>query len=114
MAPVAAARSVWDVLDQSWWVGIGLVIALLACAWVLYHLRAWFGEDEDHTAGHQELLTHLRQLRGEGDVSEEEFRSIKRRLVEQMERSPVPSGEGPTTGPTATPLRDGSTAASGD
>jgi hypothetical protein len=73
---------VWDLLDQSIWSGIGLVVALLVLAWAAYRLRSWYGDDEDRTDAEAQLLMQLRRLRVEGDVSEEEFRSIKGRLTE--------------------------------
>lgn len=89
MLPVVGANSPWDVLDRSMWWGIGLAVALLVLAWATYRLRSWFGEDEDRTDANQELLTHLRQMHAEGDVSDEEFRNIKGRLTEGM-APPVP------------------------
>lgn len=81
MLPVLAEKSVWDLLDRSMWSGIGLVVALLTLAWAFFRLRSWMRDDADRTAGEQELLTHVLQMHREGDVSEEEFRSIKGRLV---------------------------------
>lgn len=83
--PLFAAKSIGDFIDQSIWAGIGLVVALLVLAWVVYRLRTWYGDDADRTDGNHELLTHLRDLRREGEVSEEEFRSIKGRLTERMD-----------------------------
>jgi uncharacterized membrane protein len=83
--PLFAANSIGDFIDQSLWAGIGLVVALLVLAWLVYRLRAWYGDDADSTDGNHELLTHLRDLRREGEVSEEEFRSIKGRLTERMD-----------------------------
>jgi hypothetical protein len=86
MTTLLAAKTLDDLLDQSLWVGIGLVVAVLVLAWVTYHLRAWFGEDEGHTDANQELLTHVRDLHREGEMSESEYRSIKGRLTGQKER----------------------------
>lgn len=109
--PPGATKTVWDLLDQSWWAGIGLVIAVLGLAWAAHRLRAWYGEDTGPADGSQELLEHLRQLRGEGGLSEEEFRSIKRRLLAQTERPPR-SGGGATAEPI--PPRDGPSTSPGD
>lgn len=82
---VVAARSLEEFVDQSFWAGIGLVVALLALAWIAHRLRAWYGEDEDRTAANHELLSRLLELRREGDVSEDEYRSIKGRLKGRMD-----------------------------
>lgn len=81
MLPILADNSSTELLDRSLWWGIGLIVALLVLAWAAYRLRSWFGEDEDHADANGELLTHLRQLHAEGDVSTEEFRNIKGRLT---------------------------------
>ncbi|MEZ6066650.1 MAG: hypothetical protein R3B90_13310 [Planctomycetaceae bacterium] len=86
MSTQLAAKRLDDLLDQSLWVMIGLVVAVLLLAWVIHQLRSWYGEDEDRTAAHQELLTSLRELHREGDVSEAEYRSIKGHLTGKMER----------------------------
>jgi uncharacterized membrane protein len=91
--PLAAAKTVWDLLDQSMWSGIGLVVALLWLAWAAYRLRSWYGEDEDRADAGQEMLSQLRQMRAEGEVSEEEFRSIKGRLAQSRERPAGPPTE---------------------
>lgn len=83
--PLVAAKTLTDFLQDSSWGVIGLVVALGVAAWLIYRLRTWYGEDADRAEGDQELLAHLRDLKREGDVSEEEFRSIKGRLTERME-----------------------------
>ena len=93
MLPVLGAKTAEEVLDRSSLWAIGLVVALLILAWAAYRLLSWFGEDEDRTDGDQELLTHLRHLRSDGDVSEEEYRSIKGRLTERMKSSSTPDAE---------------------
>ncbi len=91
--PLAAAKTAWDLLDQTLWSGIGLVFALLVLAWAAYRLRSWYGEDAGRSDAGQELLSHVRQMRAEGGVSEEEYRSIKGRLSEPRDRPAVPPTE---------------------
>lgn len=93
MLPVVAAKTADELLDRSMWWGIGLVVALLLLAWAAYRLRSWFGEDTGHTDGSEELLTHLRQLQSAGDVSDEEYRSIKSRLSQRMDPPSPPMTE---------------------
>ena len=107
MPPLAARRNLDDLFDQSFWAGIGLVVALLVLAWVIFHLRAWFGDDTDHTDDGRELLTHLKQLRAEGEVTDEEFRSIKGRITERRERTQVEPAQGADSPSEPTPTDDG-------
>ncbi|MFV0442251.1 MAG: hypothetical protein ACK5Q5_01625 [Planctomycetaceae bacterium] len=91
MLPVLLAKSSEELLDRSMWWGIGLVFALFVLAWAAYRLRSWYGEDEDHADADQELLAHLKQMRSDGGVSEEEFRNIKGRLSTGLVTPPPPS-----------------------
>ncbi len=84
--PARQADPWWNVVDQTSLVTIGLIVALLVLAWLVHIVRTWYWDSEDHTGGEEELLTHLRDLKREGELSEEEFRSIKSRLIERMER----------------------------
>ena len=79
-------QQLWKFLNQVGPALIGLVVALLVLVWLVYRIRTWFGDGEDHTDGDQELLDHLSELHRRGDVSGEEFRSIKGRLTERMDR----------------------------
>jgi len=89
MLPLAARKDAFELLDQSFWAGIGLVVALLAMAWAIERLRAWSGDDAGLNDGQEELLTHLRRQKAEGDLSDAEYRSIKGRI---LERTSSPAG----------------------
>ncbi len=62
---------------------IGLVVALFLLAIGVQLLRSWCRDRDDPADDSDELLDHLRDLRLEGDLSEEEFRSIKSRFDSQ-------------------------------
>lgn len=63
--------------------GIGLVIALLLLALGVHLLRSWYLDRDDPADASNEILDHIRDLHLEGDLSEEEFRSIKSRFDSQ-------------------------------
>jgi hypothetical protein len=79
--------SFWDLVMSPWGklvVGIGLMLLFIATGWwVLERLR-------DSTANNQpaasDLLTNLPQLRGEGAVSEEEYRTIKTAVEARLQQ----------------------------
>jgi hypothetical protein len=60
-------------------------VMLIACvgglAWLVLRIRSWFREDEDPKAHAEEMLLQFGDLRREGHLSEEEYRSIKGQLV---------------------------------
>ncbi len=86
--------SVWDFLGESIFAWIGLCVALLILAGVVYRLRSWWREDAGRAADSNELLTQFRELRREGDLTEEEFRSIRSRLAANVPTDSPPPKEG--------------------
>ncbi|TWT57535.1 hypothetical protein KOR42_08960 [Thalassoglobus neptunius] len=56
---------------------IGLVVAILILAGLIHWLRSWYRDRDDPAGGPNEILNQMRELHLEGDLSEEEFRSIK-------------------------------------
>lgn len=71
------------VLDSLPWV-FGAVVAMGVMAWMIVTIRAWFGDDADRMGCEQDLLTQLRDVHGEGQLSDEEFRSIKGRIIKNL------------------------------
>lgn len=74
----------WRLLHASLWEWIGLIVALVVLVWLVVRIRTLVREDEDATADDQGLLTQINELRREGDLSEAEYRSIKRRLLDRL------------------------------
>lgn len=83
-----------DVLFESAWTWIGLIVAILVLAWIVVRVRAWYRDDEDHAENARRLLSEIQEMYDEGELSQEEFRSIKGRLTKQKDRAS--SGEEPT------------------
>ncbi|QDU40026.1 hypothetical protein Mal4_43800 [Maioricimonas rarisocia] len=65
---------------------IGLAIALAILVWLIFRIRAWFQEGDDPTADLNELLAHAREMERQGELSKEEFRSIKGRVSKGLDR----------------------------
>jgi hypothetical protein len=78
---------------------MGLVLlAVFALVWLILRIRSWFIESDDSAEPLQEMLTQFRQLKREGELSEEEYRLISQRLSGKKGVS-----EGATTGLQSTP-----------
>ncbi|MCA9027885.1 MAG: hypothetical protein KDA86_21935 [Planctomycetaceae bacterium] len=75
----------WKLLDASVWHVIGLLVALVVLVGLIIRVRTLFREDEDSTADDHRLLTQITDLHREGDLTEEEYRSIKGRLVQKLD-----------------------------
>jgi len=60
---------------------IAFLLLLVLAAWLIFRIRARFRDRADSTADDQQMLLQLGDLRREGDLSEEEYRSIKGKLT---------------------------------
>ena len=65
-----------------------LIVLIAVAAWSIFRIRAWYRDGEDPAASDNEMLSQLRDLHQQGDLSDEEYRSIKGRLVQRMNDSP--------------------------
>lgn len=89
--PAGEGDRFWNVLHESTWTWIGLAFAIVVLVWLVVRIRAWIREDADPAEDAQQMLSEIREMYREGDVSQEEYRSIKRRLTERMDRPPADS-----------------------
>ena len=74
----------WKLLDASALQWIGLFVALVVLVGLVVRIRAWFREETDSAADDHELLTSISEMHREGDLTEDEYRSIKGRLVRKL------------------------------
>lgn len=94
------AQRIREMLNSSILLWIGLVIALLILAVLIRWLRSRYQGGADDTDAQEEITLQLEEMYRRGDLTEEEFRSIKSRSKEdramgKVHRSgPVPSPEG--------------------
>lgn len=59
---------------------IGIVVAMMVLAWGIHCIRSWYRGSDDPADNSDQILEQMRELHCEGDLSEEEFRSIKSQL----------------------------------
>lgn len=62
-------------------VGLGLAI------WCFMRLVTWMRDDDDPAVSEQQMLTQIGELHREGDLDENEYRSIKERLVDRLKET---------------------------
>ena len=76
----------WNLLRQltgtlaPWQWAVTLVAACVG-VWFIFQLRAWFREDSGRADDNLEMLTQFRDLHRQGELSEDEYRLIKRQLI---------------------------------
>ena len=80
----------WRLMEGSAsdWIGFGAtLVALLILVWLSFLIRSWLRDDAGPEADSHQMLTQVGDLLREGDLSEEEYRSIKSRLIERLDDS---------------------------
>lgn len=66
---------------------VGLVLVVGIGLWIVTRLRSRLADDEGSATGDHRLLSQIADLKEQGDLTEEEYRSIKGRLVERIDDS---------------------------
>ena len=82
-----------ELIHSSFWWWVGLLFAIVVLAWVAVRLGRWFRDDTDPTDDDRRMLSEIREMYHEGDLSEQEYRSIKSRLMEGKDRTSADMGE---------------------
>lgn len=73
------------LLSQLWLPVIGFLLAIAVAAWVILRIRARYRDHADSTAVERQMLLQMGELRRGGDLSDEEYRSIKGRLIQRLD-----------------------------
>ena len=68
----------------SWWPFLVATVCLVIVIWLVVQLIARVNKDTDPAAADHEMLLALSELHREGDLTVEEFRSIKSQLVHRL------------------------------
>jgi|GEM_PF-2568778 len=66
--------------------GIGLVLALIATAFTVHCIRNWYRGGDDPADERDEIIRQFQESKSRGDLTDEEFRSIKSRISSQGDR----------------------------
>lgn len=76
---------VWNVLERSLYEWLGLGAVILVSIWLVVRIKARYWGHEDPKAADHQMLMQIGDLRREGQLTDEEYRSIKSRLVERID-----------------------------
>ncbi|MEZ6129733.1 MAG: hypothetical protein R3C59_13705 [Planctomycetaceae bacterium] len=81
-------------VDNWWFLAVVLVLLIIAI-WLVARLTPSLTDDIDPAETHRQMLTAVRELHSQGELTAEEYRSIKSRLVEQLSlTTPAADSEG--------------------
>ena len=73
--------------DVSWWQFLAAAACLVVLIWAIVRLLARVNDDVDPAEADKEMLQAINDLWREGDLTEDEFRSIKGQLVTRLSTS---------------------------
>jgi len=79
---------IWKLLEGSPREWIAFVFAFLGAVgviWFIVTVASRQRDDEDPAATDHQMLTRIEDLRQQGDLSYEEYRSIKGQLIQRLE-----------------------------
>ena len=81
------ANDIFDLLqlrDINWWEYGFAATGLIVLIWAIVRVTSRVNEDVDPAVSDQEMLNSISELRREGDLTEDEYRSIKSQLMGRM------------------------------
>jgi membrane protein required for beta-lactamase induction len=87
----AGNRTLHSLLDQAWWPVAALGVVLIVAGIVFSAIRAWLSDNSAGEESGSNLLDELREMRSRGELTEEEYRRIKSRLVTKRSTGTNPS-----------------------
>jgi len=79
---------------ESWVTFAAVLVVLIIFIWVIARLVTRMSEDSDPAETDRQMLTAINDLRRKGDLSQEEFRSIKGQLIDRLHEDPKSSASG--------------------
>lgn len=74
---------------------LGVVIVISVSSWLIFRLRARFREDSGRADERLEMLSQFRDLRQQGQLTEDEYRLIKSRLARETVGQMAATSTGP-------------------
>jgi hypothetical protein len=81
---------------ESAFIFLGLVLAVGIGVWVVTWIRSRLADDEGSATEDHRLLSQIADLKQQGDLTEEEYRSIKGRLAKRIDDAlSAPGGDQP-------------------
>lgn len=89
----------FEEFAESGLIFVGLLVVIGLGLWAVSWIRSRLADDEGSSAEDHRLLTQIADLKEQGDLTEEEYRSIKGRLVERIDDSTSAGGEKRSTPP---------------
>lgn len=87
MALIILADWLWKMPElpvDSWWFLAIVLVFLVFTIWLVARLTPTLTDDIDPAETHRQMLTAVRELHSQGELTPEEYRSIKSQLIERL------------------------------
>ena len=79
--------TLWKIFNATYLEVILFFVVLALCIWLILWIKSILQKDENLAVNDQLILNQMAELYRQGDLSEEEFRSIKSRVSESLKSS---------------------------
>jgi len=81
------------ILEDTLWHWLGLAVGVIVMIVAVVLIRGWLRDDDDPAHADQQMLREIAELQRRGELSGEEYRSIKGRIVGRMEGQEVSASQ---------------------
>jgi hypothetical protein len=89
-------RDASDLLRQALVPLLSVVGAIGLLIIAIYFLRSWWRDNAGPAASEHEMLAHYRELNRQGELSDDEYRSIKGRITSRLGPMARPASDSPS------------------
>lgn len=72
-------------LRETFWHWVGLLGVLVVLILIVLRVKGWLREDDDLAHDDHAMLREISELQRRGAISQEEYRSIKGRLIQRLQ-----------------------------
>ncbi len=83
------------ILSATYWQWLVLLVGLVVLVRLVMRIRASLREDDDPSIVDHQMLVEITELQRQGEITEGEYRSIKSRLVDRLNKNDRLSTEEP-------------------
>ena len=80
----ASRISAWELLGEIVAISLGAFVVSAVAIWLIVQIKSRYCDNEDPKVAEHEMLVEIRELHRQGDLSEQEYRSIKNQLIQRI------------------------------
>ncbi len=81
------------IFEATVWYWLAMAVVLFVLIVIVLRIKAWLHEDDDHIDVDHQMLQEITELQRRGELTSEEFRSIKGQLVNRLKLEEMPASQ---------------------